>query len=364
MRVVHVDLAHRSYPIYIAAHLLDKIAALFRESSISRRIFLVVTPNVFELYGGKLTGTLQEAGFETTAIFIPDGERTKSIHTVENIYTFLIAQRAERSSTIVAVGGGVTGDIAGFAAATYLRGVPYVQVPTTLLSQVDASVGGKTGVNHPHGKNLIGAFYQPTLVCVDLTTLSTLPERDFRSGVYEILKYGIIYDREFFEYLDNHLEALLSRDEEVLEYVICRSCQIKGEVISQDEQERDLRRILNFGHTYAHALEVATHFHEITHGEAVGWGMLATIRLSRMIGRIDQETADRLSRVISRVGDLPNVAEVAPETLLEAMERDKKRINGLNLFLIVDEIGKVSPQQDLATDLIRKAWKQIVNPKS
>ena len=356
MRTVRVDLDHRSYSILIAPHLLRQVDDLFRQHKISKRVFLVSNPAVFELHGRQVTDRLEQSGFETVSIFIPDGERTKNLHTVENIYTFLIAQRADRSTTILALGGGVTGDIAGFVAATYLRGIPYVQIPTTLLSQVDSSVGGKTGVNHPHGKNLIGAFYQPSLVCVDLDTLSTLPQRDFQSGVYEIIKYGVIYDSQFFDYLDSHLEGLLARDEEVLETVISRCCEIKSEVISQDERENGLRQILNYGHTFGHALEVVTGFHQVTHGEAVAWGMLSATALSQELGKIDAQSGERICQLIQRVGPLPVVDSVSPESLLEAMDRDKKRIGDESVFVLVDGIGKAGPHANPSESKVRAAW--------
>ncbi len=356
MRTVRVDLDHRSYSILIAPHLLQQVDELFGWHDISKRIFLVSNPAVFELHGQKLADRLERSGFETITIFIPEGERTKNLHTIENIYTFLVAQRADRASTLVALGGGVTGDIVGFVAATYLRGIPYVQIPTTLLAQVDSSVGGKTGVNHPHGKNLIGAFYQPSLVCIDLDTLATLPPRDFRSGVYEIIKYGVIYDSQFFDYLDSNLEGLLDRDGEVLEKVISRCCEIKSQVISQDEREHNLRQILNYGHTFGHALEVVTGFHQVTHGEAVAWGMLAAAALSQELGKIDAQSSQRICRLIKRVGTLPAVEHVSPESLLEAMDRDKKRIGDENVFILVNEIGQVGPHANPSESKVRNAW--------
>ncbi len=361
MKTVHVKLGARSYDILIAPQLLSRAAECFRTRSIGKRIFLVANTTVFDLHGIGLENNLSRGGFEVTTIFIPDGEKHKNLHTVENIYTYLIAQRADRTSTIVALGGGVTGDVAGFVAATYLRGVPFVQLPTTLLSQVDSSVGGKTGVNHPHGKNMIGVFHQPKLVCIDTQTLSTLPERDFRSGIYEVIKHGLIYDPGFCEFLESELDNLLARKPATLETVISRSCRIKSKITSLDERESDLRRILNFGHTFAHALEVAAGFKDITHGEAVAYGMLAASKLSRQLGNIDEPTLRRIDRLIVRVGELPPISHLAKDELLEAMERDKKRLDGTQYFVLLKEIGKTEIRGDLASALIGEICQELVS---
>ena len=359
MKTVRVELGSRSYDILIAAGLLQGLPALCESRDVARRLFLVATTKVYELYGGPLRQRLEAVGFHVTEIFIPDGEKFKNLHTVENIYTYLIAQRADRESTILALGGGVTGDIAGFVAATFLRGVPYVQVPTTLLAQVDSSVGGKTGVNHPHGKNMIGVFHQPSLVCVDTSTLSTLSQREFRSGVYEVVKYGLIRDAEFFGYLEENLERLLERDEEVLETVVSRCCRIKADVISIDETESGLRRILNFGHTFGHALEVVTGYHGVTHGEAVACGMLAAGLLSARLGHIGFDEYERVSRLIRRVGRLPHVEDHPVDEILDAMNRDKKRRGDRKVFVLLAKVGETLVRQDLEDGLVAEVWSEL-----
>lgn len=347
MKTVHVNLGERSYDILIGPDLLHQVQEFFKKYRLGRRVFVLSNTAVFDLYGPEFLERLSAGGFEVTEILIPDGETFKNIHTVENIYTYLIAQRADRSATLVALGGGVTGDIVGFVAATFLRGIPYIQIPTTLVAQVDSSVGGKTGVNHHMGKNLIGAFYQPHLVCVDTNTLSTLPDREFQSGLYEVVKYGLIYDVKFFEFFEEQLEQIRRRVPEALETVISRCCEMKAEIVSLDERETDLRRILNFGHTFGHALEAAAGFHGITHGEAVAFGMLAASRLSALEGLIDAPTWERIAACIYRIGDLPSIENVSTKQIQEAMERDKKRQEGRIVFVLLQAIGKTVIRADL-----------------
>ena len=347
MKTVQVSLGERSYDILIGPNLLDEVQDFFEKYRLGKRVFLISNTGVFQLYGQRLREKLSAGGFEVTEILIPDGEKYKTLQTVENVYTYLIAQRVDRFATLAALGGGVTGDIVGFVAATFLRGIPYIQIPTTLVSQVDSSVGGKTGVNHCLGKNMIGAFYQPHLVYVDINTLETLPKREFQSGLYEVVKYGLIYDLEFFEYFEEHLEQIQQRIPKALENVISRCCEIKAEVVSLDERENDLRRILNFGHTFGHALETAVGFHGITHGEAVAYGMLAASRLSALEGLIDTSTWERIAACIYQIGELPSIEKVSSEQIQEAMERDKKRQEGRIVFVLLRDIGKTVIQTDL-----------------
>lgn len=359
MKTLHVHLGERSYDILIASRLLEGISPLFDKYGVGRRLFVVSNTTVFQLYGQDLLKQLSQGGFEVTEILIPDGEKYKNLETVDNIYTYLIAQRADRYSVLVALGGGVTGDIVGFAAATFLRGIPYVQMPTTLVSQVDSSVGGKTGVNHHRGKNMIGAFYQPHLVCIDIDTLETLPDREFQSGLYEVVKYGLIYDAEFFRYVVDHLDDIRSRVPEVLETIISRCCEIKAEITSLDEKESDLRRILNFGHTFGHALEAATSFYGLTHGEAVAYGMLAAVRLSEAKGLLDDSTCREIVRCIQGIGDLPSLEHVPTERVLEAMERDKKRRDGRTVWVLLKGIGKTVMESDIR-DNLAELWDQVL----
>lgn len=359
MKTVRVSLGARSYDILIGPHLLENVGSVFQDYRISRRIFVVSNPTVFPLFGAKLLERLSSAGFEVTEILIPDGEKHKTLATVENVYTYLIAQRADRGSTIVALGGGVTGDITGFVAATFLRGVPYVQVPTTLLSQVDSSVGGKTGVNHLLGKNMIGAFHQPHLVFIDPQTLAPLPDREYRSGLYEVIKYGLIYDGAFFEFLDLRLDEILRRSYTLLEDAISRCCQIKAEVVATDEREDDLRRILNFGHTVGHALEAATGFREFTHGEAVAYGMIAATRISLRLALTDSALAQRVEGCIRRIGELPPVSHVSSARLLDAVYRDKKRQSDRVVFVSLDGIGGTRIVEDLPERLVIEVWDEL-----
>jgi 3-dehydroquinate synthase len=264
VKTVRVDLGKRSYDILIGAGLLDQFPQFLERCGTGKRVFLISNAAVSQLFGKNLLERLSVSGYQVAEVFIPDGEAHKSLKTVEDIYSALITQGADRSSTLVALGGGVTGDVVGFVAATFLRGIPYLQIPTTLLSQVDSSVGGKTGVNHRLGKNMIGAFYQPHLVCIDTDTLASLPPREFQSGLYEVVKYGLICDSEFFEYFESNLEEIQKRKPDVLEELISRCCEIKAEITSSDEKEQGLRRILNFGHTFGHALEGATEFQRLS----------------------------------------------------------------------------------------------------
>lgn len=364
MKTVPVRLAERSYEILIGNGLFDRLASELTARGLGRRIFLVSNPTVYELYGDRILQSLQEHGFKVTPLFIPDGERYKNLQTVENIYTYLIAQRADRQSTLLALGGGVTGDVVGFVAATFLRGVRYVQLPTTLLGQVDSSVGGKTGVNHCLGKNLIGVFYQPSVVCIDTDTLRTLSDRDFRSGVYEAVKYGLIYDLQFFELFEEKIAQLLSRsssDGSLLEKVIGRCCEIKAEVTTKDEKEEELRKILNFGHTLGHAVEAAMNFSDLTHGEAIGYGMEAACELSYEAGLISSDERDRVRGVVGGIGPRPDVRDIPFERLQEIMKRDKKRLGDRTVFVLLKGIGGTVERDDLPDELVRSVWEKVAN---
>jgi 3-dehydroquinate synthase len=359
MRTVQVELAHRSYDILIGSGILEQVPEYLTVRGATRRLFLLANTRVFRLYGEALLQRLQRTGFDATQILIPDGEKYKNLQTVENIYTYLIAQGADRCSSMLALGGGVTGDIGGFVAATFHRGIPYVQIPTTLLAQVDSSVGGKTGVNHSMGKNLIGAFYQPNLVCIDLDTLQSLPPRDFQSGLYEVLKYGLIVDREFFEYFECNVEVIKQRVPEVMEKVIGRCCELKAEVTSADEREKDLRRILNFGHTFGHALEAAGRYEDLLHGEAVGYGIIAAVLLSKEKGNINEATANRVIDCVYRIGVLPRIDHFSQEVILQSMSRDKKRQGDLLHFVLLKDIGKTEIRSDIHQEAITSIWQQI-----
>ena len=358
MKTVHVGLGKRSYKILIESGLLERLPRLLSKFGVGKQVFLVANQTVFQMFGSGLFRALSEHDFQVQEILIPDGERHKNLETVEGVYSSLIGYQADRAASLIALGGGVTGDIVGFVAATFLRGIPYIQIPTTLVSQVDSSVGGKTGVNHRLGKNMIGAFCQPRLVVVDTKTLSTLPEREYRSGLYEVVKYGLIDDQDFFEFFDSRLEEVKNREEDVLKEIIQRCCQIKAKVVAQDETEQGLRRILNFGHTFGHALEVATNFKELTHGEAIGYGMLAATCLSVNEGHLGESCAKKIAKCIGRIGALPAIDSVPIQSLLDAMKQDKKRQGDQIIWVLLEEIGKTVFASDFNVAALTQAWEK------
>jgi 3-dehydroquinate synthase len=351
MKTLSVDLGARSYPIYIGHGILRRAGELLRRAGLAGKVALVTNPTVASCYLAPVRDALTAAGFEVLTVLVGDGEEHKNQASLAAIYDVLLGARLERKSSIVALGGGVVGDLAGFAAATYLRGVPYVQVPTTLLAQVDSSVGGKTGVNHRDGKNLIGAFYQPRLVVIDVDLLATLPRRELVAGLAEVIKYGIIEDAELFHQLESSIDRLVRLDREFLVQVIARSCAIKARFVEQDEREDDYRAVLNFGHTIGHALEAATEYRDFLHGEAVAIGMAKAAAISQQQGLCDEPMVRRIHSLIEKTGlpkDLPK--NLAPERLLQGMELDKKSAGGKIKFVLCEAIGKtrfysLSPQE-------------------
>ena len=302
MRTVSVQLGNRSYAIKIAPGLLKQLGGECARLKLGDRCAIITDTNAGKHFAKPVYESLLKAGFEPVLITVPAGEKSKRISVVENCYDQLAAQRFERKSFIVALGGGVVGDLAGFVAATYLRGIPFVQVPTTLLAQVDSSVGGKTGVNLRAGKNLVGAFYQPRLVLCDLETLKALPEREFRAGLAEVIKYGIIFDAKLFAQLERDLPKILKRDSETLSPIIARCCEIKAEVVSQDETENGLRAILNFGHTIGHAIENSSGYGKFLHGEAISVGQVAAAKLSQKILGLPERDVERIKNLFARAG--------------------------------------------------------------
>jgi 3-dehydroquinate synthase len=328
------------YTVEIAPGLASRVVQLADEAGTPPRRFFVSSPTVWRLHGRSFP-----RGEEP--ILIPDGERYKNVATVGRIYDALIRAAADRASTIVAVGGGVVGDVAGFAAATYLRGVPVVQVPTTLLAQVDSSIGGKVGVNHPLGKNLIGAFHPPAAVAIDPELLGTLPRREFRAGLYEVVKYGMIASRPLFERVAGGLRQLFDREPAALLPVIAESCRIKASVVEQDERESGLRRILNFGHTLGHALEAVTKYRRFRHGEAVAFGMLAAAELAAARGALAADDRDRLASLVAQMGPLPAVADLSAAETLDAVAHDKKNVGGRLHFVLPTSIGTTTTVTDV-----------------
>jgi 3-dehydroquinate synthase len=341
MRSLEVRLGKRSYPIHIAAGLLSEAGKLVRSIFSPGPLAVISHPALRRLYGEALDASLTEAGMNVHWIEVPQGEKTKSLSWASFVYDRLVELQMERSSPIFALGGGVIGDLSGFVAATYLRGVPFVQMPTTLLAQVDSSIGGKTGVNHPGGKNLIGAFYQPRLVLIDTLTLKTLPERELKSGLSEIVKYGVIWDGELFSDLESHPDEILALMPSRIEEIIYRSCAIKALVVERDENEEDVRSILNFGHTLGHAIEATTGYSAILHGEAVSVGMVAACRLSLKKGFCSDSTVTRVKNLLARFG-LPTELDrsIPRDNLVSAMTLDKKAQDGLIKFVGIEGIGR------------------------
>src|SRR5690349_21451309 len=302
METLTVQLRDRSYPIHVGTGLIERAGMLMQQAGLRGKVAVITNPTVAQLYLDPVHESLSQAGFQATPILLPDGEEHKNLQSLSTIYDRLIAERFERKSCVLALGGGVIGDLAGFAAATYLRGVAYVQVPTTLLAQVDSSVGGKTGVNHEDGKNLIGAFYQPKLVLIDVNMLASLPHRELVAGLAEVIKYGIIEDAQLFRDVEKDLAKIIALDRELLRRVIVTSCSIKARIVETDEREENQRAVLNFGHTIGHALEAATDYREFLHGEAVGIGMVKAVMLSVQHGFCDQQTYERILKVIKKAG--------------------------------------------------------------
>jgi 3-dehydroquinate synthase len=331
-----VELGDRSYPILIGEGLLRQ-SELVRQHVPARNILIVSNTTVAPLYMESLTAALRaERVVEAT---LPDGEAHKTLATVSRVLDVLVANRFGRDCTVVALGGGVVGDMAGFAAACYQRGVAYVQVPTTLLAQVDSSVGGKTGVNHPGGKNLIGAFHQPDAVLADTATLATLPVRELRAGLAEVIKYGLICDAPFFDWLEANMDRLLAADPAALAHVVKRSCEIKAQIVGRDEREHGDRALLNLGHTFGHAVESATHYTRWLHGEAIGAGLLMAAAMSQECGLIDAAQVDRLRHLLERVGLPVKIDGVPPSVALEHMRIDKKVQGGRMRLVLLRAIG-------------------------
>lgn len=341
MQSLSVNLGERSYPIHIGAGLLEQAGDLLRQAGLRGKIAVVTNPTVAQLYLDSLDEVLRQAGFEVAPIVVPEGEEHKNLKSLAAIYDRLVGERLERKACIIALGGGVIGDLAGFAAATYLRGVPYVQVPTTLLAQVDSSVGGKTAVNHENGKNLIGAFYQPKLVLIDIAVLRSLPRRELMAGLAEVIKYGIIEDAALFSLLEQSIDKIISLNEEMLTRIVATSCSIKARVVEADEREDDYRAVLNFGHTIGHALEAATGYRKFLHGEAVGVGMVKAAALSVNQRFCDAASLKRVTALVQKAGlpvEIPS--EITPQSLIQAMEIDKKVAGGKIKFIMCEGIGK------------------------
>jgi 3-dehydroquinate synthase len=342
-----------AYPVIIGP--LATLPRLLDQSAPGPRRIVISSPLVWELHGDRLRG----ASTEREPILVPDGERFKNTATVLRVYEALIKAGADRSSVVIAFGGGVIGDMAGFAAATYLRGVRLVQVPTTVMAQVDSAIGGKVGVNHALGKNLIGAFHAPRLVLADPAVLATLPRREFRAGLYEVVKYGIIASPSLFERVAASLPALFARDLDALAAVVSESCRIKARVVSADEREAGPRRVLNFGHTLGHALEAVTRYRRFRHGEAVGYGMLAALGLGVARGVTPADVRDRVAELVANLGPLPPVADLSMKEIIAAVARDKKIVEGTLHFIAAKALGETTELKDVTDKDLRVALKAI-----
>jgi 3-dehydroquinate synthase len=356
MEPARVDVAtpSRRYVVTLGNGLIGRLTSLLNDVKAPARRFVVSSPTVWRFHGERFA-----AASNAEPILVPDGERYKQMPTVSRVYEALIKANADRASTLITFGGGVIGDLAGFAAATYLRGIALVHVPTTLLAQVDAAIGGKVGVNHVLGKNLIGAFYQPLAVVVDPEVLGTLPRREFRAGLYEVIKYGMTSSPTLFERVAKEHKAIFARQPEVLTDILTESCRIKAEVVTADEKESGLRRILNFGHTAGHALEAVTKYRRFRHGEAVGYGMLVAAELAVARGILAADVRDALARVIASLGPLPPIADISIAQVLDAMKHDKKMVAGRLHYVLPTAIGATAIVDDVTESEMKKALTRV-----
>lgn len=353
---IPVALGQRSYEIEIGRGNLGRLGAFIRERRPATHVVVITDSQVGPLHAQSVVQSLQNAGIRADVLTIPAGESSKCVAQVERLWNELAIRKTDRKTVVVALGGGVVGDLGGFIAASYVRGLSFVQVPTTLLAQVDSSVGGKVGINLPAAKNIVGAFWQPSGVLIDLEVLKTLPEREFRSGLAEVVKYGVIMDAEFFAYLEQNAADIVQRDSDALEHIIGQSCRLKAEVVGQDEREETGRRaILNYGHTFCHAIEQVSGYGQFLHGEAVSIGMICASRLAEKMGRIDGSMTERQTRLLERLG-LPTVMpSLDEEALLTAMQHDKKTEGGKLRFVLPSRLGHVEVVTGVDPELARLA---------
>lgn len=352
---IDVQAASARYTIDIQPGLTPRLGEVLDRISAPKRRLVVSSATVWRLHGSTVARAIKNDPRKDEPILIADGERYKTLQTVGRIYDALVRANADRATTLIALGGGVVGDVAGFAAATYLRGVPVVQVPTTLLAQVDSAIGGKVGVNHQLGKNLIGAFHQPIAVAVDPLLLVTLPRREFRAGLYEVVKYGVIANRALFERLDADLPAIFAREPAALMPIITESCRIKARIVEQDEREAGPRRALNFGHTAGHALEAVTKYRRFRHGEAVAYGMLIAADLAVRRGAMPPSDREALTALVTRMGPLPPVGDLPAAQIIEAIGRDKKVVAGRLHFVLPTSLGTTAVVTDVSDKELRAA---------
>ena len=360
--VIPVTLPHTSYNIVISPNSLEAVGNHLTSLSLGEKILVISNPEIFNYYGKAVVNSLGKAGFKVFFHLIPAGETYKNLDSISQVYDVALKHRLERSSTLLALGGGVIGDMTGFAAATWLRGINFVQVPTSLLAMVDASIGGKTGVNHPQGKNLIGAFYQPRLVLIDPLVLKTLPVREFRAGMAEIIKYGVIWNQDLFKQLEaeKKLDSLDNLPLEIIQKIITKSCQAKVDVVSQDEKEAGIRAILNYGHTIGHAIESLTGYAQINHGEAVAIGMVAAGKIAVKLGMWGEDKSQRQDNLIKKAA-LPLTIDhsLKSSEILESLQLDKKVKAGKVRFILPTDIGQVEIRESIPPEVITRVLKEI-----
>ena len=358
-RQIDVALGERSYPIYFGTGFVSSFAPTCQQHGIPDRVVILTDSNVARHYLEPLEKNLRHFKFAVTSIVLPPGEQQKSLQRANQIYTQLLKEGIGRKSAVIALGGGVLGDLAGFVAATYQRGVTLVPVPTTLLAQVDSSVGGKVAVNHPLGKNMIGAFYQPRFVWIDAETLRTLPAREVICGLGEVVKYGVVFDAEFFSYLETNLDRLRELDPEPMLYVQARCCELKAHVVSEDEREQGLRMVLNYGHTIGHALEAAGNYRVLKHGEAVLLGMVGESFIARELGLLPPDEHERIVRLVKRFPLKYSKASFEPARVLAALARDKKSIDGKSRFVLPVRLGEVQVIDEVENSLVRSSLRHL-----
>ena len=366
MSIVRVNVPGGSYPIQIGSNIIQQLGTSIPPDASA--IILLSNPTVRALHGDAALKALKVTGKDIYSFDIPDGEQYKNLDTLNSVYTFMLENKLDRKSVLVALGGGVVGDLGGFAAATFMRGIRFIQVPTTLLAQVDSSVGGKTAVNHPLGKNLIGAFYQPIAVDIDIDVLKTLPQREISAGLAEVIKYGLIMDSELFNWCEDFADELMALEPEAISYAIHRSCELKAQVVEEDEKESNRRMILNFGHTFAHVIENGLGYGEWLHGEAVGCGMVQAAELSAAVGKFPKEDVERVRALVKKIA-CPTIAPAlgGKDKWFETMKLDKKATSGKIKFVVLDEIGQAKVQgaaQELVSLVLEKTTSKDVALKT
>ncbi len=348
MKCLNISLDERSYDIVISRDILSKVGEFISNRLEPSRSIIITHPSVKKFFGEQIKSGLTKAGHYPDIIEIPEGETSKSLQQAELIYNRMLEMKCDRKSVLIALGGGVVGDLTGFIAATYQRGIPFIQIPTTLLSQVDSSVGGKTAVNHPRGKNMIGTFYQPKLVVIDLDTLKTLPIKELRAGLAEVVKYGVIADPELFAFLENNSEKILSLNPDCLEHIIETSCAIKAQVVERDERESRHRMILNFGHTFGHSIETLTNYTEYLHGEALSIGMVQAALLSVETGLCNEDVPMRITNLLKKLGLPIQAPDLRSKDIIKSMYHDKKSSHNKLRFILAKAIGSVEIVDDVA----------------